>query len=420
MSEPSARGGGSALRALRHRDFALFFGGNLLSNCGTWFQNIALALLVFRLTHSSFWVGAVNFAQFAGVLVLAPWAGAAADRFDRRRLILTTQLVATAASALLAVAIGAGHGSLIVVLGLALLLGLTTAFATPSLQAVVPALVPREDLGAAIAMNSVTFNLARAVGPVAGAAVVARLGVAWAIGLNALSYLALAGAVLALHAATPAAARGGPRPTLRDSLRRVRQEPRLVLLLATVAAVSISLDPVNTLTPAFATRIFGHPDTFVGVLIGAFGVGAVIASLLPPAKQSRDRAQPPSRVLPGALLLFAAGLVGFGLAPRLGIAFVALPLAGFGFLLAQTRATTELQLGVSDAERGRVMALWSVAFLGTRPIASLADGGLANVIGPRATAVIFAIPVLAAGGGMLLFSRRAVGNGRAGDETAAR
>lgn len=159
----------------------------------------------------------------------------------------------------------AGHGSLAVVLGLALLLGLTTAFATPALQAVVPALVPRADLGAAVAMNSVTFNLARAVGPVAGAAVVARFGIPWAIGLNALSYLALAGAVVTVRAATPPAAPRGPRPTLLDSVRRVWHEPRLVLLLATVAAVSVSLDPVNTLTPAFATHVFGRADTFSGV-----------------------------------------------------------------------------------------------------------------------------------------------------------
>ncbi|HEY0778280.1 MAG TPA: MFS transporter [Gemmatirosa sp.] len=406
-------GRGSALRALRHRDFGLFFGGNLLSNCGTWFQNIALALLVFRLTHSSFWVGAVNFAQFAGVLLLAPWAGSAADRFDRRRLIVTTQVVATAASAALALAVAAGRGSLAVVLGLALLLGLTTAFATPALQAVVPALVPREDLGAAIAMNSVTFNLARAVGPVAGAAVVARFGIPWAIGLNALSFLALAGAVLVVRAATPPAAGKGPRPTLRDSLRRVRGDPKLVALLLTIAAVSISLDPVNTLTPAFATKLFGRPDTFAGVLIGAFGAGAVVASLLPPRDSRGPESQQRSRTVPLALLCFAVGLVGFAVAPRVGFAYVALPVAGFGYLLAQTRATTELQLGVDDEERGRIMALWSVAFLGTRPLASLADGGLGNLVGPRMAALIFAGPALVAGGGLLGGGGRSASSGEA-------
>ena len=344
-------------------------------------------------------MGAVNFAQFAGVLLLAPWAGSAADRFDRRHLILVTQLLAAAACATLAFAVAAGHGSLVVVLGLALVLGLTTAFATPALQAVVPALVPREDLGAAIAMNSVTFNLARAVGPVAGAAVVARFGIPWAIGLNALSFLALALAVVVVRAATPPAAGKGPRPTLRDSLRRVRGDPRLVALLVTIAAVSVSLDPVNTLTPAFATRLFGRADTFAGVLIGAFGVGAVIGSLLPPeAAPAGSGPRRPSRTIPFALLAFGIGLVGFALAPRLEFAFVALPLAGFGYLLAQTRATTELQLGVTDAERGRIMALWSVAFLGTRPLASLADGALANLIGARGAGLVFAGPALVVAG----------------------
>src|SRR5581483_2815239 len=144
----------SSLRALRHWNFALYFAGNLLSNCGTWFQNIALALLVYRLTSSAFWVGVVNFAQFIGVVVLAPWAGSAADRLNRRWLIVATQVGATVVSGVLAWLVAIDRGSMPVVLSLALLLGATTAFATPALQAIVPALVPREDLGAAIAMNS--------------------------------------------------------------------------------------------------------------------------------------------------------------------------------------------------------------------------------------------------------------------------
>lgn len=380
----------SSLRALRHRDFALFFAGNLLSNCGTWFQNIALALLVYRLTRSPFWVGVVNFAQFAGVVLLAPWAGAAADRMNRRRLIVTTQLGATLVSAVLAAAVALGHGTLVPVLVLALLLGFTTAYATPALQAILPALVPREDLGAAIAMNAVTFNLARAVGPVAGALVVARLGIAWAVGINALSYLALAVAVLLVHPAAQTAPRGA-RPRLRDSLRMVRHDPRLAMLLGVVAAVSLTLDPVSTLTPAFATRFFHRPDTFAGFLIGAFGTGAVIASVIP----LRD-ARRPERRIALMLMVFGAGMVAFGLVASLAVVLPVLAAAGFGYLLGQTNATTLLQLEAPDDQRGRVMALWSVAFLGSRPIAALVDGALASGIGPRAATVVMAIPALAA------------------------
>lgn len=395
--------GRSSLRALSHRDFALFFGGNLLSNCGTWFQNIALALLVYRLTRSSLWVGVANFAQFAGVLVLAPWAGPAADRFDRRRLILATQLAAMALSGALAALVGIGRGSLPTVLALALVLGLTTAFSTPALQAILPALVPREDLGGAIAMNSVTFNLARAIGPVAGALVVARLGIPWAIGVNALSYGVFAGILLAIRPARQPA-RSGERPRFRDSLRMVRRERHLAVLLAVVAAVSFALDPVSTLTPAFATQLFHRSDTFAGVLIGAFGTGAVLASVLP-AGPSRHA----QRILATMLMIFGGSMIGFALSPSLAVGMGVLAIAGFGYLSGQTRATTQLQLQIEDSERGRVMALWSVAFLGSRPIASLVDGGLGALIGPRAATIVLALPALAAA--WLLIAGREVTSG---------
>lgn len=397
----------SPLRALRHRDFALYFTGNVLSNCGTWFQNIALSLLVFRLTRSSFWVGVANFAQFAGVLLLAPWAGPAADRFDRRKLIVGAQVIATATSATMAAAVALGRGTLPVVLALALALGLTTAFATPAMQALVPALVPREDLGAAVAMNSVTFNLARAVGPVLGALAVAHLGIAPAIAINSASYLLFAAALLLARPAVTRAERraGAGRPRLRDSVRTVARERHLGLLLLVVAAVSLSMDPVSTVTPAFATRVYGHADTFVGTLIGAFGAGAVLASVVPFGESER-----PERVIAAVLALFAAGMVGFALSPAPAVGMAALLLGGFGYLSAQTRTTTLLQLEVSDAERGRVMALWSVAFLGTRPIASLVDGGLATWLGPRAATLIMALPIVAAAVALATGPGRAIGD----------
>src|SRR2546423_3942175 len=187
---------GTSLRILRERNFALYFIGNLASNCGTWFQVIAQSLLVYRLTASTFLVGLTNFAMFIGVIVLAPWAGAAADRFDRRGLLILTQVGATVVTGALALLIGVGWGTVPIVIGLALLLGFTTAFATPAMQAIVPALVPREDLGAAVAMNSVTFNLSRAIGGPLGAFLVAQLGAAWGVGVIARSLFRRVGAVM--------------------------------------------------------------------------------------------------------------------------------------------------------------------------------------------------------------------------------
>lgn len=380
----------SSLRALRHWNFAVFFAGNLLSNCGTWFQNIALALLLYRLTRSSFWVGAVNFAQFIGVVLLAPWAGTLADRVDRRRLIIVTQIGATIVSAVLAWLIAVGVESRVVILGLAFALGATTAFATPALQAIISALVPREDIGPAIAMNSVTFNLARALGPVAGAYVVARLGIPWAIGVNAFSYVALALAILFIHVDARPEDRQ-PHARLRESFALVRRDDRLLMLLLVVAAVSLTMDPVATLTPAYATRYFHRPDTFSGLLIGAFGLGAVIGSVIP--LHDTDN---PGRRIAIMLAILTGGMVAFALLASLAAAIVVLAIAGLGYLIGQTSATTELQLAVADRERGRVMALWSIAFLGTRPIAALIDGGLAVLLGPRVATLLMALPTAGA------------------------
>ncbi len=394
----------SSLRALRHPNFALYFIGNLLSNCGTWFQNIALALLVYRLTSSSFWVGVVNFAQFIGVVVLAPWAGSAADRFNRRWLIIATQVGAAAVSTALSWVIAAKIGGLPVVLTLALLLGATTAFSTPALQAVLPSLVPREDLGGAVAMNSVTFNLARAVGPVGGAIVVARLGIPWAIGLNAISYLLFGAAMLVIRV-DDQRERPRERARLRDSIRMLGQNGELAMLLVAVAAVSLTMDPVSTLTPAFATRFFHKPDTFAGLLIGAFGTGAVIGSVIPLHQNKR-----PGRRIALMLMVFSVAMILFGILPGMAPALIALVISGFGYLIGQTGATTQLQLEVSDDERGRVMALWSVAFLGTRPIAALIDGGLAALLGLRPATVILAIPSIVAAALVFRVHKRQIAN----------
>jgi len=379
------------MRALRLRNFWPYFLGNLCSNCGTWFQNIAQALLIYRLTHSSFLVGVVNFAQFVGVFVLAPWAGSAADRFDRRRLIVTTQILASALIAVLAALQGAGRASTPVIIGLVLAVGMTWAFAIPAIQAMVPDLVPVEVVPSALAMSSLTFNLSRAIGPVLGAAVVAHWGIAPAFWLNALSYLGLIVGLLAVRP-RPAPRPAGPRLSWGDSLRMVRADTALLALLGVVAAISISQDPVSTLTPGFSSELFHRSDTLTGLLVGAFGAGAALA-----AATAAGRASDPVRRLGPGCLLMGVGMLGFAFAPSPGFAFAALGLGGFFFMLTNTGATTALTLEVAPEQRGRIMALWSLCFLGTRPPASLADGGLASTAGLRPAAVALAIPVIVAG-----------------------
>jgi MFS family permease len=380
----------SGLRVLRDRNYWPYFVGNLVSNCGSWFQNIAQALLVYRLTGSTFLVGVVNFAQFVATFALAPWSGGAADRFDRRKLMIAMQLASTAVTGVLAALAAAHLATTPVVMGLALLLGTATAFSVPAMQALVPLLVPAHELAGAVALNSVTFNLARAIGPVLGAFVVARLGIPAAFGLNSLSYLFLVAALFVVHP-RPQAQRPKQRPRLSESLKLVWGDARLLALMLTVVALSLTADPVNTLTPGFATRIFHSHDTLVGVLVGAFGLGAVLAAFFS-GREARDV----ERRVVITMAVLGAGMAAFALAPSLPFGLVALVIGGAGYLASNTTATTAIQLEVDDAQRGRVMALWSVAFLGIRPFGSLLDGAVAQTWGLRQAGLLMAAPALLA------------------------
>jgi MFS family permease len=383
----STTGPAAVFALVRHRSFGPYFAGNALSASGTWFQNLAAALLVYRLTHSTFLLGVLNFCQFAPVLVLAPWAGSAADRYDRRRLLLASQTSASGLAATLAILAWSGLASAWVVILFALALGVTSATSIPPQQALLASLVEPKELPTAVALNSMTYNLARAVGPVLGAASVEYFGIPASFLLNSFSYLVF---VLALLVLRPRAQETAPRETsrLRDALGLLRDDPRLLAFLIVVAAVGFASDPVNTLAPAFADA-FGRRDTVAGFIIGAFGAGAVSAALLVAGRVAGSR-----RRLTVTLGLLAGGVIAFSLTPWLPLAFVFLFVAGVGYLASNTSATTRLQLGVSEAQRGRMMALWGVAFLGLRPLASLADGAIASAAGVRTAGVILALPAL--------------------------
>jgi MFS family permease len=388
----------AALRLIGNRNFGPYFIGNASSASGTWFQNLAASLLVYRLTGSAFLLGVLNFCNFVPVLLLAPWAGSAADRFDRKRLVLVTQLASTVLAATLAVLAWTGLAHVWVVIAFAAALGVGSAFAAPAAGALISELVPRSQLGSAVALNSMTYNLARAVGPALAAVSVKTLGIPASFLINAGSYLLL---VVALLVVRPAERRraGRGEARLRDSLRLLREQPRLLAFLLIVTAVGFASDPVNTEAPAFA-HAFGRPDTEAGYLIGAFGAGAVLAAFLVAGRVSGSR----GRML-ATLALLGGGMIAFSLAPWLWLGYVFLVVAGFGYLASNTSATSRLQLEVEDFQRGRIMALWSVAFLGLRPVASLADGAIAGAFGVRTAGVCLAIPVLAAAAAIYFLQR---------------
>jgi MFS family permease len=387
----------SAWGVVRQRNFLPYFIGNAASASGTWFQNLAASVLVYRLTQSALMLGVLNACQFGPVLLLAPWTGRIADAFDRRKLLLLTQAIAAAISGTLAALVWTGSVSTWGVVAFAAALGVVTAFATPAQMALVGSLVPTKDLAPAIALNSMTFNIARAVGPAAAALVIAVLGIAAAFLVNALTFLVF---VVALAFVSTAPVPRARTTSLRDSFAMVRAEPRLGGYLLVVMAVGMTSDPVNTESPAIA-HAFGYPPVWAGAVVGCFGLGAVIAAFGRAVRGVQSHRQ-----MAATLFVFGGGIVLMAVSPWFPLALVFVLCAGFGYLSSNTAATTRLQLGVTEDQRGRIMALWSVAFLGARPVASLVDGAISSVAGVRVAAPILAIPVLVAASVLMRSERR--------------
>jgi hypothetical protein len=243
-----------------------------------------------------------------------------------------------------------------------------------------------------------TYNLARAIGPALAALSVRKLGIPASFAINSASYLVLVAGVLVVRTA-PRLRASRAETRLRESLRLVRDQPRLLAFLLIVTAVGFASDPVNTEAPAFANA-FGRPDTDSGYLIGAFGGGAVAAAFLLAGRVTGSR-----RRMLATLVLLGTGIVAFSLTPWLPVGLGFLAVAGFGYLASNTSATSRLQLEVAEHQRGRIMALWSVAFLGLRPVASLADGAIAGAFGVRTAGVVLAVPALAIAGAIYFLQR---------------
>jgi MFS family permease len=395
----TAEGGGSpsrtevgpkaALRLIRQPNFGFYFAGNALSATGTWFQNLAAALLVYRLTGSELLLGILSFSQFAAILVLAPWAGSAADRYDRRRLLIVAQSAGVLLAGALALLAQLGLADAATVIGFALGLGVVSACSIPAQSALITQLVERDQVASAVGLNSMTFNLARAVGPALAALSVSQLGIPASFGLNAASYALFVGALVLVRPREQVRV-SRAESGLRESFRLIRREPRLAVLLFIVAAVGFASDPVNTLAPAWAHE-FGKPDTYAGFIIGVFGAGAVAAALLLTGRIYGSR-----RRMATTLLIVGTAMIAFSLSPWLPLGYVFLFVAGFAYLASVAHATSRLQLEVAEHQRGRIMALWSIAFLGLRPLASLADGAIAAAAGVRWAGIVLSIPALIA------------------------
>ena len=369
--------------ALAYPGFRVYFAGTVVSNLGTWLQNTAQALLAYQLTHSVLAIGAVVCAQFSWVLLLGPWAGAVVSRTQSLpRLLIVTQV----ASAAVAIAMGALQFAHVLneawLVGGAFALGLAYCFALPATSVLVPAFAPQHEskdesdrgIRAVVALDSASYNIGRWAAPLLAVLVVARVGFGWAFLLNAASFLTLAAAVALARPSSQL--RRNDQAKVMDGFRVAAKDPRIKLLLAIVAAVTVTADPVLVLGPALA-RHFGLPETWAGYFLSALGAGTILGSFVPIGSPSRVRhAVFPLFLLGAAVTVFA---LGFNRWLSLGAALV----AGVACLLTGSAAKAMLWTLIpaeQETQRTAVMAVWAVAWAGSKPVASLVDGLLATVI----------------------------------------
>lgn len=413
---PSAGIPRSNRELLTDRTFGPWFWGNLVSNSGNWLFNVTAAVVVFQLTGSALLVGLVSVGQFAPLALLSPWAGAVSDRVDRRKLLLGSQAFsATAATALAVPTLVFGIDALPgawPVIATAFGIGMGQAIAAPTLNALVPALVDDVDLENGVALTSLTFNTGRAFGPAISGVLLATVGAEAAFALNAFSFVVLIAVLLVIREQR----RREPRASdgsVRAGLRFVRANRTVLLLLVGVGTAGFAADPIITLSPALAANL-GGGDTLVAVLVSAFGIAAAPAALASGPLQRRFGGD---RVAGTGLLLMAGGLLGAAAAALPWMAVLGFAVTGIGSVLAVTGFTTALQRQLPDALRGRVMALWSVAFLGNRPIAAVLDGAAADLVGPR-LAMGLAVGVALAGFVLTRRLRREGAAGRAAADAA--
>jgi MFS family permease len=392
----------ATLRALRHRDFRLFVGGQLISLIGSWMQIVAQSWLVYRLTGSSLLLGTVGFTSQIPVFLLAPVGGIAADRGDRRRIVIATQAASMALAGVLAAVTLAGTVRVWHVLVLAGLLGVVNAFDIPARQAFLVDMVGKPDLMNAIALNSSMFNGARVVGPGIAGLLVAAVGEGWCFLLNGVSYAAVI-AGLTMMKVPPRrtrAAGGAPLAEIAHGFRFAWRTLPVRDILLLVGLISVVGMPYTVLMPIFADQILGGGARGLGILMSATGLGALGAALF---LASRSNVRGLGRWVAVAAAGFGLSMLVFAFSPFFWLSAAALVPTGGFMMLQMASSNTLLQAMVPDELRGRVMALYSMMFIGMAPIGALLGGAVAAKIGAPWTVAIGGSACLAGGA---LFARR--------------
>jgi len=366
--------------ALRHRNYRLFFTGQSISLIGTWMQRTAMSWLVYRLTHSPFLLGVVGFTDQISSFFLTPFTGVLIDRWDRRRVLMVTQALALIQALILALLVLTATIATWHIIVLSILLGVINSVDMPARQTfVVEMIEDREDLGNAIALNSSIVHVARMVGPFLAGVLIAAVGEGMCFLFNAVSYLAV---ILSLCFMKLTFIRdyykGQVLPGLKEGVAYVFNFAPIRAIILLLALTSLAGMPFMVLMPVFAKDVFhGGPHT-LGFLMGAPGVGALMGAVY---LASRKSVLGLGRMIALTSMLFGIGLMAFSYSRVLWFSLVMLVLSGFGRMVQIASSNTIIQTIVDDDKRGRVMSLYTMAFMGMVPFGSLLEGSLAHRIG---------------------------------------
>jgi predicted MFS family arabinose efflux permease len=402
----------NAFRALRTRNYRLFFSGQLVSLIGTWMHIIAQSWLVFELSRSAVALGVVTALQFGPMLVGGVWGGLIADRLNKRRILLTTQSLFAIEATALAVLVATGAAQLWMVYGLALIYGVIQVIDVPARQAFVTEMVADDDVMNAVSLNSAVFNVARMAGPAIAGVIIAKVDLAICFGVNAASFLAVIVALalmregdLRIHHEVASKGRG----QIRAGFRYVASKPDLLLPIVLMGVVSTLGLNFQIVLPVLAKRTFDGDATTFGTLSAVFAFGSFLGAMY-----AATRKRPTRRLLVGSAIAFGALEFLVAFAPSLGIAYLAFPVVGLAGMLFISTANSTVQLNASPVMRGRALSMFSLVLLGSTPIGGPVIGWISETWSPRAA--------LAVGGAATLIAALLIGAyllGRARAEATA-
>ncbi len=380
--------------SLHQRNYRLYFFGQLVSVAGTWMQTVAQSFLVLGLTHSGTQLGLTTAVRFLPMFVFGPLGGVIADRMDKRRVMYVTQTLSGLLAGVCAVLIATHVIELWMVYLLALALGGVNVFDNPARQSFISEMVTARDLPNAVTLNSVSMNMARVLGAAAGGVIAAALGLALCYACNALSFGAVLLSLVLMRRSElfPARRLARRKRQVREGLRYVRSTPELLIPLVMIAVIGTLAWEFQVTLPLMASQVFHGGAATYGLMASLMGVGAVVGGLI-----SAARPRPRTRALCLAAIGWGLAILAASAAPSLPLELAAMLFVGYGSITFNSLAKTTLQLAAEPSMRGRVMALWALAWLGSTPIGGPIVGWLGQAVGARWALVAGGLPTLICG-----------------------